>query len=122
MLLRSLASQSAVTIENRILMDSIRRLLTALFKPLVVAIEQRDPTTSGPLSGWQICVWASLMFLPRSRDAAFRDFRFSSKDLTSLRYAALLHDFGKVGVRESVLTKPKKLTSHQFGCWAIGYD
>ena len=35
--------------------------------------------------------------------------RFSSDELTQLRYAALLHDFGKVGVREAVLTKARKL-------------
>ena len=29
--------------------------------------------------------------------------------MRELRYAALLHDFGKVGVREEVLVKAKKL-------------
>lgn len=118
-LLRSLAGQSAVAIENRILMDSIRRLFDGFVQASVVAIEQRDPTTSGhSFRVADLCLGLADV-LPRSRDAAFRDFRFSSKDLTSLRYAALLHDFGKVGVRESVLTKPKKLTSHQFE--VLGY-
>ena len=35
--------------------------------------------------------------------------RFSAEDLRELRYAALLHDFGKVAVRENVLTKALKL-------------
>ena len=40
---------------------------------------------------------------------AYRGLRFSHDEMTQLRYAALLHDFGKVGVREKVLIKGKKL-------------
>jgi 3',5'-cyclic-nucleotide phosphodiesterase len=39
--------------------------------------------------------------------------RFTRDELRELRYAALLHDFGKVGVREDVLVKAKKLYPHQ---------
>ena len=35
--------------------------------------------------------------------------RFSRDDLRQIEYAGILHDFGKVGVRERVLVKPKKL-------------
>ena len=35
--------------------------------------------------------------------------RFSAQELTELRYAALLHDFGKIGVAERVLQKPSRL-------------
>jgi response regulator RpfG family c-di-GMP phosphodiesterase len=38
--------------------------------------------------------------------------KFSSEDIRELRYAALLHDFGKVGVRERVLVKANKLDDH----------
>jgi response regulator RpfG family c-di-GMP phosphodiesterase len=40
-----------------------------------------------------------------------RNSRFTDTEVRELRYAALLHDFGKVGVRESVLVKEKKLTA-----------
>jgi hypothetical protein len=39
--------------------------------------------------------------------------RFSKEQLQEIRYAALLHDFGKVGVRENVLVKADKLYPHQ---------
>src|SRR6185295_7339399 len=39
--------------------------------------------------------------------------KYSVDDLTQIRYAALLHDFGKVGVREHVLVKAKKLYEHE---------
>jgi len=35
--------------------------------------------------------------------------RFSDHQMREIRYASLLHDFGKVGVREQVLVKAKKL-------------
>ncbi|MBP1620069.1 MAG: phosphodiesterase, partial [Acidobacteria bacterium] len=41
--------------------------------------------------------------------SAYAGTAFSRDEMTQLRYAALLHDFGKVGVREFVLTKAKKL-------------
>src|SRR4029078_632887 len=39
----------------------------------------------------------------------FREVRFTRDQLQEIRYASLLHDFGKVGVREKVLIKGKKL-------------
>jgi response regulator RpfG family c-di-GMP phosphodiesterase len=39
--------------------------------------------------------------------------RFSSVEIQELRYASLLHDFGKVGVREPVLVKAEKLYPHE---------
>src|SRR5205823_7081166 len=39
----------------------------------------------------------------------FKDVRFTRDQLQEIRYASLLHDFGKVGVREKVLIKGKKL-------------
>jgi hypothetical protein len=46
----------------------------------------------------------------RSGDAGLRNLRFSRDQLREIRYAALLHDFGKVGVREDVLVKARKLS------------
>jgi response regulator RpfG family c-di-GMP phosphodiesterase len=45
----------------------------------------------------------------RSDDAPYRAIRFTRDQMKEIRYAALLHDFGKVGVREEVLVKAKKL-------------
>src|SRR5690606_23157509 len=42
-------------------------------------------------------------------NSVFDDIEFSSVELTELRYAALLHDFGKIGVREQVLQKAARL-------------
>ena len=49
----------------------------------------------------------------RAESGHYREVRFSRDDLTQIEYAALLHDFGKVGVREHVLVKAKKLYEHE---------
>ena len=55
---------------------------------------------------------------PAHRDAldtgTFAGIRFSRAEMREMRYAALLHDFGKVGVSEAVLKKAKKLYPGQF--------
>jgi hypothetical protein len=45
----------------------------------------------------------------RAAEGSYRLVRFTREELREIRYAGLLHDFGKVGVREQVLVKAKKL-------------
>ena len=49
----------------------------------------------------------------RDESPPFRDVRFGGAEMKEIRYASLLHDFGKVGVRENVLVKAKKLYPDQ---------
>jgi hypothetical protein len=51
----------------------------------------------------------------RAGDGPYRGVTFSREQLKEIRYAALLHDFGKVGVREQVLIKAKKLYPSDLG-------
>jgi len=107
--LRALASQAAVAIENRQLLDDISRLFDGFVQASVFAIEQRDPTTSGhSFRVAELCLTLANQ-LPHAPEARLREQALSVDGLRELRYAALLHDFGKVGVREHVLVKAKKL-------------
>ena len=108
-LVTSLASQAAVAYENTRLIQEIKSLFDSFVKASVTAIESRDPTTSGH-SGRVATLTVSLAEKVDGVDAApFRDVRFTKDQLQEVRYASLLHDFGKVGVREKVLIKGKKL-------------
>lgn len=106
---QSLAGQAAVSIENGHLYQSIANLFEGFIKAAVTAIDQRDPATSGhSLRVTELtCDVAELM--NNLTDGPFRDVSFSEEEMRQLRYAGLLHDFGKVGVREEVLVKQKKL-------------
>jgi HD-GYP domain-containing protein (c-di-GMP phosphodiesterase class II) len=105
----SIASQAAVAYENRKLYDEIETLFEGFVSAAVTAIEQRDPTTSGH----SLRVSAYTQSLAAAVDATssgpYAGTHFDAEQLKEIRYAALLHDFGKVGVREEVLVKAKKL-------------
>jgi HD-GYP domain-containing protein (c-di-GMP phosphodiesterase class II) len=105
----SLASQAAVALANRRLYDSISELFEGFVKASVTAIESRDPTTFGHSFRVADLTVGLAEVVDRCDRGPYRHLRFSAEELRELRYAALLHDFGKVGVREHVLVKSKKL-------------
>ena len=118
----ALASQAAVAIENGKLYEDIERLFEGFVTAAVTAIESRDPTTSGHSARVATLTVGLAEVVDRVSDGPYRDVAFTREQLRELRYAGLLHDFGKVGVREQVLVKQKKLypadleiIRHRFG-------
>ncbi|NLP12552.1 GAF domain-containing protein [bacterium] len=109
----SLAGQAAVSIENMRLYEDIKRLFEGFILASVHAIEQRDPTTSGHSERVAVLTVAMAEQVDRSNRAPFQTVHFNRDDLQQVKYAALLHDFGKIGVREHVLVKAKKLYPEQ---------
>jgi HD-GYP domain-containing protein (c-di-GMP phosphodiesterase class II) len=105
----SLASQAAVAWENRRLYQEVEALFEGFVRASVTAIEQRDPTTSG--HSMRVAAFTESLAKAVSRETTgpYTGARFTREQLKEIRYAALLHDFGKVGVREEVLIKAKKL-------------
>lgn len=108
-LVTSLASQAAVALLNARLIDDIKALFNSFVSASVTAIESRDPTTSGHSSRVAELTVGLAEKMDGLEDGPFRDVRFSRDQVQEIRYASLLHDFGKVGVREKVLIKGKKL-------------
>ena len=108
-LLASLAAQAGIALENALLYDEIRRIFEGFVRASVHAIEQRDPTTSGHSQRVSVLSCTLAEKVDRAGDGPYRDATFSKRDMRELEYAALLHDFGKIGVREQVLLKAKKL-------------
>ena len=112
--MRGLASLSAVAIQTRMLVDSINNLFENFVNASVAAIEQRDPTTSGHSFRVADLSVALARVLPHANRSDLIRFEPTDARLRELRYASLLHDFGKVGVREHVLMKAKKLYDWEF--------
>lgn len=108
-LMRSLAGQAAVSVENNILYESIERLFEGFVTAAVTAIEQRDPTTSGHSFRVADLTVNLAIFVDSCDRGTYAPVRFDYEQIREIRYASLLHDFGKVGVREQVLIKEKKL-------------
>lgn len=108
-LVSSLASQAAVAFENTRLIAGIKQLFDSFVRASVTAIEARDPTTSGHSERVAVLTVGLAEVVDRLDNPRFRGVRFTADQLQEIRYASLLHDFGKVGVREKVLIKGKKL-------------
>ena len=108
-LARSLASQAAVSIEIHQLYERIEDLLESFIKAGVTAIDQRDPATAGHSLRVAALATALAAAVDRTDRGKYRDVHFSRAQLREVLFAALVHDVGKVAVREAVLMKAKKL-------------
>ncbi len=108
-LVSSLAGQAAVSIENGRLYRDIQDLFAGFIKAAVTAIDRRDPTTAGHSVRVTELTCAMAELMNEQSEGPFADVHFEADDLKQLRYAGLLHDFGKVGVREETLVKRNKL-------------
>jgi len=91
------------------LKDDIEKLFEGFVKASVLAIEARDPSTSGHSARVAELTVGLAEAVNRTDTGAYGAIRFSDQQIKEIRYAGLLHDFGKVGVREQVLVKAKKL-------------
>lgn len=107
-LAQSIASQAAVALENYQLFQNIRNLFDSFITAAVSVIESRDPSTAGH-SQRVADLTVELAKSCEQSAGAFSGLHFNTQELEELRYASLLHDFGKVSVREEVLLKANKL-------------
>ena len=121
-LARSLAAQAAVALENRRLTEAIRTLFEGFVEAAVTAIEQRDPTTSGHSQRVARLTCALAEATDRADTGPYAGLSIGREEMRELRYAAVLHDFGKVGVREDVLLKARKLSPGAFALLRVRFD
>ncbi|MBS1983949.1 MAG: GAF domain-containing protein [Bdellovibrionales bacterium] len=112
-LLESFAAVASAGIENSNLHKNIEQLFEGFVKASVHAIESRDAATRGHSDRVAILTVDFARRLDAAKDPELRDVRFSENQIAEIRYASLLHDFGKIGVPESTLQKEEKLTPIQ---------
>lgn len=112
-LVSAIVSVAAIAIKNAQLYSEIKGLFEGFIGAAATAVESRDPTTAGHSSRVAVLTVELAKKVDTSDIPEFRDVKFSREDLMELHYAGLLHDFGKIGVRESVLVKGGKLYPEQ---------
>ena len=110
----SLASQAAVAVQNSLFVDSIRDLFHSFVNASARAIDDRDKYTSGHSERVTLLTMAMARAAHAATDGPFKDVNFTPIELDALQYAGKLHDFGKIGVPEYVLTKSHKLDKASF--------
>lgn len=103
------AQQAGIALENALLTQEKEQLFDGFVNAAVTAIEQRDPTTAGHSARVASLTVGMAKVLNTISTGRFAETQFDKQQLKEIEYASLLHDFGKLGVREQVLTKAKKL-------------
>ena len=112
-MIESIASQAAIALDNKTLLKEIEDLFDKFVTASVYAIEQRDPSTAGHSERVEALTTKLADEVTKIEAGKYRDVIFTADQLKELRYACLLHDFGKIGVREDILNKEKKLFRFQ---------
>ena len=102
-LLSSVANESAVYLDNYYLYMDLQELLLGTLRALTNSIDAKDPYTSGHSERVAII----------SRWLAHR-LQLDPLQISNIYLAGLLHDVGKIGVRETVLLKPGRLSDMEF--------
>lgn len=121
-MIESIASQAAVALDNKALLESIQALFDGFVQASVTAIEQRDPTTAGHSGRVEALTTRLARAVTDIATGKYRDINLTEDQFKELRYACLLHDFGKVGVREHILIKAKKLLPGQLEVIASRFE
>ncbi len=101
-LLTALASSAAIALENARLHAQVQRMLDSLIATLAAIIDARDRQMAG--HSQRVTEYAV---------AIARRMGLSAGRIELVRIAGLLHDVGKIGVPEAILTKTSELTSEE---------
>src|SRR5207249_4213357 len=102
-LLTSIANESAIYLENLLLFEDVHGLMMGLLHSLTSAVDAKDSYTCGHSER------VALLSRHLAKAAGLSD-----REVERIYMAGLLHDVGKIGVPESVLQKPGKLTPEEF--------
>jgi HD-GYP domain-containing protein (c-di-GMP phosphodiesterase class II) len=108
-LAESLASQAAIALSNRLLIQQLEALFESFIKLINLAIDEKSPYTGGHCQR----VPELTMMLAEAADATsegpLADFKLTDRVRYELRIAALLHDCGKVTTPVHIVDKATKL-------------
>ena len=102
-LLTILADQSAMTIENAELYKHMQDTYLGTIQTLARAIDAKDPYTKGHSDR-----------VTRYAVKIAKEMNLSGSTIRNIEYSALIHDIGKIGIQEAILTKKGKLTGTEY--------
>ena len=108
-LAESLASQAAVALTNRRLIDDLNHLFDAFIKLIASAIDEKSPYTGGHCRRVPELTMLLAEAASRSRVGTLGEFHLGETERYALEVAAWLHDCGKITTPEWVMDKATKL-------------
>jgi HD-GYP domain-containing protein (c-di-GMP phosphodiesterase class II) len=108
-LVESLASQAAIVLNNRRLVEQLETLFESLITLINTALDEKSPYTGGHCDRVPVLTMMLADAAARCREGPLADFTMSEKDRYELKIAALLHDCGKITTPVHVVDKATKL-------------
>src|SRR5689334_2745794 len=108
-LAESLASQAAVALTNRLLINQLEELFESFITLINTAIDEKSPYTGGHCQRVPMLTMLLAEAVNETRAGPLADFQMSDKDRYELKIAGLLHDCGKVTTPVHVVDKATKL-------------
>ena len=102
-LLTGIASIIGIAIRNTELIESKERQFSSILEVLAASIDARDPLTSGHSA--KVTEYAV---------GISQELKMNSQYCEMIRVAALLHDYGKIGVPDAILNKPGRLNAEEY--------
>ncbi len=108
-LAESLASQAAIALTNRLLINHLENLFESFINLINAAIDDKSPYTGGHCERVPTLTMLLAEAVNRCKVGPLRDFSMTEKDRYELKIAGLLHDCGKVTTPVHVVDKATKL-------------
>jgi HD-GYP domain-containing protein (c-di-GMP phosphodiesterase class II) len=108
-LTESLASQAAIALTNRRLIEQLEELFESFVRLINIAIDEKSPYTRGHCERVPVITMLLAEAVSATEEGPLKDFRLTDKDRQELKIAALLHDCGKVTTPVHVVDKATKL-------------
>jgi HD-GYP domain-containing protein (c-di-GMP phosphodiesterase class II) len=108
-LAESLASQAAIALTNRMLINQLEQLFESFINLINSAIDEKSPYTGGHCQRVPVLTMLLAEAADAAREGPLCDFRMDDKDRYELKIAGLLHDCGKVTTPVHVVDKATKL-------------
>jgi len=108
-LAESLASQAAIALTNRMLINQLEQLFESFIKLINTAIDEKSPYTGGHCQRVPMLTMLLAEAVNETKEGPLKDFSMSEKDRYELKIAGLLHDCGKVTTPVHVVDKATKL-------------
>ena len=107
--LESLASQGAVALTNKRLVEELKTLFEAFIKLIATAIDKKSEYTGGHCNRVPVITMMLADAVAKITEGKFKDFSMTADQRYELYIAAWLHDCGKVATPPHVVDKSTKL-------------
>jgi putative nucleotidyltransferase with HDIG domain len=102
-LMESIAASAAIAVQNAYLVERTKNMFTSTVQVLATTLDRRDLETAG--HSQRVALIAQIMA---------RKIGLSPLEVEKIRIAGLLHDVGKIGVPEAILTFHGRYNDEQF--------